>query len=182
MHPRTPGLRQGASLPGTVYASRCPGSRTQRLVRGGAADHAQHSHLLAQLTLKSPPHRWHAHGRAALDLPVWSPFSQPWQSECRRGGLAGRPSRAEGSSILTLPQAHYRAVHRWVKNGCCQDSNKYAAVSVDVIALMKRNQSRREQWLLAVALGGWRALSPARSFMFQKDGDSDGGEKKGIGT
>lgn len=51
-----------------------------------------------------------------------------------RGGPRGVPS------VLALPQAHYRAVHHWVKNGCRQDSNKYAAVSVDVIALMKRNQ------------------------------------------
>lgn len=100
-----------------------------------------------------------------LDLPIWSPFSQPWQSACRHGGWVGRRAieglELLGSSVLALPQAHYRAVHHWVKNGCRRDSNKYAAVSVDVIALMKRNQPGREQPLLPVAPGGWMALSTA---------------------
>lgn len=62
--------------------------------------------------------------------------------------------RAKGSSSLALLQAHYQSAHHWVRNGCRQDSNKYAAVSVDVIALMKRNQPPREEMLLAVASGG----------------------------
>ena len=41
------------------------------------------------------------------------------------------------------------SVHHWVKNGCRQGGNKHAAVRVDVIALMKRNQPGREEVLLA---------------------------------
>lgn len=86
-----------------------------------------------------------------MTFALGSPFSLAWQSQGRlegRGGQVGRPSlwglelprRVKGSSSLALPQAHYGAVHHWVKNGCRQGSNKYAAVNVDMIALMNRNQ------------------------------------------
>lgn len=49
--------------------------------------------------------------------------------------------------------------------------NKCAAVSADAIALMKRDQPRREEVLLAEAPGGWRALPAAPSPLPQLDGD-----------
>lgn len=87
----------------------------------------------------------------ALDLPVGSPVSLPWR--IGRRGAGTLPRRARGSSSLALPPAHYRAVHHWVKNDCRRGGNKSAAVRVDVIALMKRNQPGRQEMLLAVAPG-----------------------------
>lgn len=85
-----------------------------------------------------------------FDFPIWSPSLCPGVVSTGRE-LVGRqtvvgpglPRRAEGSSSLARLQAHYPPAHHWVKNGCHRDSNKYAAVSVDVIALMKRNQPQR---------------------------------------
>lgn len=106
----------------------------------------------------------------ALDLSSWSPLSLPWRSGCWQGwvggqGIAGPEllRRVGGSSSLALPQTHYQAVHHWVTNGCRRGSDKSTAVSVDVIALMKRNQPGREETFLAVAPSGWRALPTAHS-------------------
>lgn len=148
------------------------------MVGGNAADCARHSRLPAQSTLKTPPvgslHGGFAQLRplsqVALDLPSWSPFSQPWQSECRRGGeLAGSPSGAGaaeeggGGFEVAVPPAHYPAVHHGMKDSCCQDGDKHAAVSADVIALMKRSPPGRGRPLPALAPGGWRDLSRAPS-------------------
>lgn len=116
-----------------------------------------------------------------LTFPFGAPSPSPGRVRVGRG-WAGRQAieglELLGSSGLALPQAHYRAVHHWVKNDCRRDSNKYAAVIVDVIALMKRNQPGREQPLLAVAPGGWMALSTACSPPPQENSGLNIGEKE----
>lgn len=62
----------------------------------------------------------------------------------RCGARAAQKGRGERLS-LALPQAHYQAEHHWVTNGCRRGSSKYAAVTADVIALMKRDLPERDE-------------------------------------
>ena len=48
-------------------------------------------------------------------------------------------------------------------NGCRRGSSKYAAVTADVIALMKRDLPGRDEVLLAVVSAAWGAPAAARA-------------------
>lgn len=73
-------------------------------------------------------------------LPAWVWFLLLGAVRWAVSGQAAGEGR--GSSSLALLQPHYQSAHHWVRNGCRQDSNKYAPVRVDVIGVMKRGQPR----------------------------------------
>lgn len=79
-----------------------------------------------------------------------------------RWAVSGQAAReGRGSSSLALLQAHYQSAHHWVRNGCRQDSNKYAPVRVDVIGVMKREQPPRDRDASSWGFRCQRTLSTA---------------------